>query len=392
MSHITDTNSYERQMFQEEKMNAVGRMAAGVAHDLNNVLFAIMGLSELLAPILPSGSKEAEYVGEIHAAGERAAKLVRQLLTIARRQPARVEIVDLNLLVGNLATFLERITGKAVNLSTRVAQSPARVKADPGQIEQVLMNLAINARDAMPEGGKLDISVDVIHLDEDEAFSQLDLQPGDYAGLGVSDTGCGMDKETLARVFEPFFTTKPPERGTGLGLTTTYGIVRQYGGAIHVYSEPGRGTTFRVYLPLTPEMEEAAKAAAAPAPQPGGTVLVVDDEEAVLRVVGAMLEEMGFAVLTATNAEAALECCHRQSPRLTLIVTDLVLPGLSGWDLATRLRRDYPHTPVLYMSGFANNMIFRDAEMGPLESYLEKPITPRALKEKVNELLGRASR
>ncbi len=390
ISDITEHKRYEQQMFQAEKMNAVGRMAAGVAHDLNNVLFAILGLSELLTASFPAGSQESHYVGEIHAAGERAASLVRQMVTIARRQPARTEVVDLAYLMRNLESFLERITGKHVKLAVTLPDHAVRITADPGQIEQILMNLAINARDAMPQGGQLMVALEEAQLDENDAFSQLDLKAGSYAVISVSDTGCGMDKETLARIFEPFFTTKPPEHGTGLGLTTTYSIVRQYGGSVRVYSEPGHGSTFRVYLPLTPGGEAARAEPAAPARREGA-VLVVDDEPSVLRVVSAMLEEAGFTVLPACSAEEAIDILERLDQPPTLLLTDLVLPGMNGRELGLRLRERHPTTPVLYMSGFADTMIFRREEMGALEAYMEKPVTPRALVQKVSDLLRRAS-
>ncbi len=353
---VTERRELEGQLLQAQKMEAVGRLAGGVAHDFNNLLTVISGFSDLLRSDLSPGHPGLVYVKEIQNAAERASGLTRQLLAFSRRQVLAPRVLDLNELVRNVEKMLVRLLGEDVDFEANLEEPLGAVRADPGQIEQVLMNLTVNSRDAMPEGGKLTISTRVATLCEVARLTdQTALAPGSYVTLSVADTGVGIDPEVQARVFEPFFTTKGPGKGTGLGLSTVYGIVHQSGGGIRVHSEPGRGATFTIYLPLVPDAPEAVAGDAVSAPSPAGTetVLLVEDDDSVRRIARELLRRQGYRVLEAADVPAARDVAARHPGVIHVLVTDLGLPGGSGRTLAMELVAERPRLRVIYMSGHA---------------------------------------
>ena len=392
---ITERKSLEEQLRQSQKIEAVWRLAGGVAHDFNNLLGVIMGFSELLLDRLDSKDELRQFAHEVHKAGERGAGLTRQLLAFSRRQVLAPQVLDLNDVVANTDKMLRRLIGEDIELFTVRRPGLARVKADPGQIEQAILNLAINARDAMPQGGKLTVETANVELDEAYARSHVAVQPGPYVMLVVSDTGCGMDAETKARLFEPFFTTKEQGKGTGLGLATVYGIVKRSGGYIWVDSEPGQGSTFRIYLPRLEEAIEPvgpsdAVVAAVPASE---TILLVEDEEPLREVVRKSLESKGYTVLEAKDGAEAIQLSEWHQGPIHLILTDVVMPGMSGRVLVQRLTPLRPEMKVLYMSGYADDAIIRHGVLDESVAFLQKPYRLDTLALKVRELLeeGRSS-
>jgi two-component system cell cycle sensor histidine kinase/response regulator CckA len=385
---ITDRTRLEEQFRQAQKMEAVGRLAGGVAHDFNNILTAILGYSDLLLSGLPGVSPFRSDVEEIRKAAERAGALTRQLLAFSRRQILTPQILDLNSLVADMDSMLRRLLGEDVDLVTRLDPNLGHVRADPGQLEQVLANLSLNARDAMPEGGKLTIETRNVDLDASYLGLQARVVPGPYVLLSVSDTGVGMDGATQARLFEPFFTTKPKGKGTGLGLATVYGIVKQSDGYIWCQSELGSGTTFKVYLPRVAEEVEPVVTRPPLLPAFGAeTVLLVEDASAVRSLVHRVLEEHGYAVLEAQTAEEALQLARRHPEPIQLLITDVVLPGASGRRLAEELLAERPQTKVLYMSGYTDDAIVHRGVLDPDTAFIHKPFTPEALARKVREVL-----
>lgn len=381
--------SIEDQLRQAQKMEAVGRFAGGVAHDFNNLLTVIMGYTDLVMSGLPSDAPTQGDLQEIRNAAERASWLTRQLLAFSRRQILAPQVLDLNALIGDFEKMLHRLIGEDVALKTELAPVLPRIKADPGQIEQILMNLAVNARDAMSEGGHLTIETADVLLDESYPKKVADVLPGRYVLLAVSDTGCGMDAETSQRIFEPFFTTKEAGKGTGLGLSTVYGIVKQSNGFIWVYSEPGHGTTFKVYLPTVDTEIGPRKSKAPSVQQPIGveTILLVEDDAALRTLTQRVLERNGYTVLVASNLEEAGRMAdeHKRAPHLLL--TDVIMPGGSGPDVAARLVARFPDLKVLYMSGYTGTAM---AHQGFLESgcpLLQKPYSPDALLQAVRAML-----
>jgi PAS domain S-box-containing protein len=382
--------SLEEQLLQAQKMEAIGRLAGGVAHDFNNLLTGISGFSGLLLDDLENQPRLAEYVREIESAASRAGSLTNQLLAFSRRQVAQPRVIDLNKVVEELRKMLVRLIGEDVQLVTRLAPGLAHVNIDPGQVDQILMNLAVNARDAMPDGGRLDIETANVELGSDLMGRHIGVPPGQYVMLAVSDTGTGMDPETRQRLFEPFFTTKEMGRGTGLGLSIVYGIVKQNAGDILVYSEPGHGTIFKIYLPATSAAVSPVPAPReAPAPAAGGTVLVVEDEEVVLKFASSVLERRGYTVIVAETPHKALEAAARHGGQIDLLLTDVVLPTMSGYELAGVLGSSRTGLKVLYMSGYPHSHISRQGLIGPATPYIQKPFTSKALGEKVAEVLGR---
>ncbi|HXF94697.1 MAG TPA: response regulator [Gemmatimonadales bacterium] len=378
----------ERQLQQAQKMEAIGRLAGGIAHDFNNLLTAIIGYADLLAENLADRPGASADLDEIRRAAERAADLTRRLLAFSRKQILEPRVVDLNALVTDFERMLRRLIGEDVELRLALAPELGLVRADPGQLEQVIMNLAVNARDAMPSGGKLAIETANVELDAAYAARHVGVTPGRYVMLAVSDTGTGMDQATKARLFEPFFTTKPPGKGTGLGLSMVYGIVKQSGGNIWVYSEPGRGTTFKIYLPQV-EAGEEPEAAAGPIRDTRGTetVLVVEDAEPVRTLARRVLEERGYRVLEAQTAAEAQVAAELHRGPLDLILTDVVLPDLSGRELAERLTARWPALKVLYMSGYTDDSIVQHGVLEAGVAYLQKPFTPESLAAKVRGVL-----
>ncbi len=384
---ITERKILEEQVRQSQKMEAIGQLAGGVAHDFNNLLTAILGYSDLLTGRV-EGSDLQEAVAEIKKAGERAAALTRQLLAFSRKQVLNPEVLDANQLIENLEKMLRRLIGENIDLAVRLSPNLGRVRADAGQIEQVILNLAVNARDAMPGGGKLVIETADIELDDAYAREHVAVHSGPYVMIAVSDSGVGMTAETRARIFEPFFTTK--KTGTGLGLATVYGIVKQSGGNIWVYSEPGRGTTMKVYLPRLEGQAQEPRPKAADAVLAGGseTILLVEDEASVRALVRRILERFGYSVLAAGSGAEALEIAGRQSKPIDLLVTDLIMPGMAGPDLAAKLTASRPEMRVLFMSGYTDDAVIRDGLLPEKGLFLQKPFTPDGLARKVREALS----
>jgi hypothetical protein len=386
---ITERRRLEEQFRQTQRMEAVGQLAGGVAHDFNNLLTVITGYCELLFQSLADRIPELRRVQEIHRAAARAAGLTRQLLTFSRKRTLEPRVLNLDTVVQGMAPMLSRVLGEHVHLNTPRAPLLGRVKADPGQIEQVVMNLAINARDAMPDGGTLTIALADVELDAAPRGIEVALRSGPHVMLAVSDTGCGMDAATRVRIFEPFFTTKEVGKGTGLGLATVYGIVQQSDGAIQVESEPGRGTTFRIYLPRVASAAADGDAAVAltRAASGGETVLVVEDEQAVRTLEVEVLARHGYHVLVAGDAQEALALEERCEEPIALLVTDVVMPGRSGRELAQEFVRRRPGTRVLYVSGYANDAFASGNLLEAGTCFLQKPFSPEALAHKVRDIL-----
>jgi len=386
IADITQRKRLEELLRQSQKMEAVGRLAGGIAHDFNNLLTVIIGRSELALAPLPSDDTRRQDLELIQTTAHRAADLTGQLLAFSRRQLLQPMVIDLHMVIGNIVPMLRRLIGEDIEIHT-VAGATGRVKVDPGQIEQVLVNLAVNARDAMPKGGRLVISTANTVLDEDAVGRIGGILPGPYLLLSVADTGLGMDDETRLRVFEPFFTTKP--QGTGLGLSMVYGIVQQHGGTIMVESAPGQGATFKIYLPRVDDPVSAVETSVASddAGRGSETILVVEDETHVRALVAQMLQVSGYTVLTAANPVAALELSGRHPEPIHLLLTDVVMPEMSGPELCQRLQSLRPQTRVLYMSGYTDEALGRHGVLEPGTFLLQKPFSIDALGQKVREVL-----
>jgi two-component system, cell cycle sensor histidine kinase and response regulator CckA len=379
----------EEQLRQSHKLEAIGRLAGGVAHDFNNVLTAIMGYAELTLRRMGPDNPLSRNIEEIKRAAARAGSLTQQLLAFSRKQVLQPKVLDLNHIVDEMDRMLRRLIGEDIDLVTILEPGLGQVKADPGQIEQIMMNLAVNARDAMPRGGKLTIETKNVYLDRAYAQSHLSVRPGSYVMLAVSDTGEGMDAETRERIFEPFFTTKEKGKGTGLGLSMIYGIVKQSGGNIWVYSEPGRGTTFKIYLPQVAEGASAVPGLTAPEMTARGTetVLMVDDDDTLRELIEELLKLEGYTVLAARNGREALNLRDRHEGKIDLLITDVVMPELSGRELAERLTANCNEIKVLYMSGYTDDAVIRHGVLEEGASFLQKPFTPEALARKVRAVL-----
>ncbi len=388
---VSERKRLQAQLAQAQKMEAVGRLAAGIAHDFNNLLTVIIGYCDLVESAdLDACAREG--LGQIKDAGVQAASLTRQLLAFSRRQVLEPKVLDLNGVVTNIAKLIERLVGEDVNLRCTPAPDLGRVKADPVQIEQVILNLAANARDAMVSGGALSIETANVDLDEAYAVAHPGAAAGHYVMLSVSDTGTGIDAETQARIFDPFFTTKEKGKGTGLGLATVYGVVKQSGGHIRVYSELGHGTTFKIYLPRVDAPAEAFETRPAAAAVVGGTetILLVEDDASLRTLARKFLEQGGYTVLEAPSGYAALESARLYSGRIQLLLTDVVLPGMNGPALADQLSRLVPGVKVLYVSGYTDDAITHHGVLEPGVNFLAKPYTQSGLARKVRELLDRA--
>ena len=388
---VTHQRLLEAQLRQSQKMEAVGRLAGGIAHDFNNLLTIITGYSQLVADQMDEKHPLAGHVAEIRKASDRAASLTRQLLAFGRRQVLAPQVLDLNGVVSNVEKMLRRLIGEDVELVAFPGANLGRVKADPGQIEQVLLNLAVNARDAMPTGGKLTIETSNVELGEDYAASHYPMKPGRFVLMAVSDTGTGMNAETLSHLFEPFFTTKEQGKGTGLGLATVFGIVQQSGGHITVYSEPGQGSTFKIYLPRVAEdTVSAGSGEALPGSLPRGaeTILLVEDESALRSMVRGILESHGYKVLEARNGEDALVVCEQHKGPIQLLLTDVIMPEMNGPQLAERLAVFHRSMKILYISGYTDEGIIHHGILDAGTNFLQKPFTPDALIRKVREVIG----
>ncbi len=389
ISDVTERVELQHELQQAQKMEAVGRLAGGIAHDFNNVLTSIIGGTELLMERLERDASATHDLARIRRSAERAASLTRKLLAFSRQQVMRSEVVPLNDVVGAAEALLERLLGAHVALRTRLDPDTGLVQVDPAQLEQVVLNLAVNAQDAMPGGGTLSLATRNVTLEQATTSEGLTIPAGSYAELTVQDTGMGMDEITRARVFEPFFTTKPPPEGTGLGLSMAYGIVRQSGGFITVESAPGQGATFRVLLPRTSAPASLAASAPPPTGEEHGTVLVVEDEDPVRRITCRVLERLGFTVLSAADGEEALALVEREGrPGLDLLVTDLVMPRLNGRNLAKRLAAVYPDLRILFVSGYTDDAVGQLGMLGDGRGFLQKPFSLESLGEAVRRVLS----
>ena len=386
---VTERRRLEEQLRQAQKMEAVGMLAGGIAHDFNNLLTIITGYSQLIFNSLLPGDPNRHSAEQIVKASERAGELTRQLLAFSRRQVLQSKVLDLNLLVKTLAAMLRRLIGEHIDLRLVLNPELSRVSASPGQLEQVLMNLVVNARDAMPEGGTLTIQTENADLKEGFKGQHMAVKPGRHVMLAVSDTGHGMNAETRARLFEPFFTTKNAGKGTGLGLSTVLGIVKQSGGSLDVWSEPGRGTTMRIYFPAIDQPvaaeAEVVKGAAARGHE---TILVVEDDEMVRRLVRQTLEQEGYRLMDAPEPVEARRISDAFQGPIQLLITDVVMPNSSGRELAAQIVDRRPETKVLYMSGYADlALVNRGTEQGNI-AFLQKPFTPATLTQQVREVLA----
>ncbi len=392
---VTERRALEQQLRQSQKMEAIGRLAGGIAHDFNNLLMVISGYSEFLLERLGPDPALRGPAKEISAAAERATSLTRQLLAFSRKQMLTPKVLDLNAVITENLKMLTRLIGEDIDLVMIPGSELGAVKADPGQIEQVILNLAVNARDAMPRGGKLTIETANVTLDEAYARVHAPVQPGDYTMLAITDTGVGMDTETQTRIFEPFFTTKGT-KGTGLGLSTVYGIVKQSGGYIWVYSEPGKGTSFKIYMPHVTAEEVAAVEQPAITPvtaleTPRETILVVEDEVNLRRLTRQFLDNQGYTVLEAADGAAAVQICVAHQGIIHLMLTDVIMPGMNGRELAQRVSEIRPNMKVLYMSGYTENAIGHNGTLDAGIMLLQKPFTLHALKVKVREVLDQTT-
>jgi signal transduction histidine kinase/ActR/RegA family two-component response regulator len=385
---VTQRRLLEDQLRQAQKMEAVGMLAGGVAHDFNNLLTIITGYSQLILNNLAPEDPNRQSAEQIMKAGERAATLTRQLLAFSRRQVLQPKVLDVNRLIGTLTAMLRRLIGEDIDLQLELRVGLGQVNADPGQIEQVLMNLVVNARDAMPRGGTLTIETANVDLDENYTRTHVTLKPGPYVMIAVSDTGTGMDENTKAHAFEPFFTTKAQGRGTGLGLSTVFGIVRQSGGGVDIYSALGKGTSAKVYLPRIdqPEIMETPEQRAQ-VTKGNETILIAEDDEMVRSLVKETLIRQGYEVLDAAGPVEAQKIADSHRGLIHLLITDVVMPKINGRDLAARLARRRPQMKVLYMSGYTDGAVVNNGILRKEVAFLQKPFTPAALADKVREVL-----
>jgi PAS domain S-box-containing protein len=387
---VTEREALQAQLLQAQKMESVGRLAGGIAHDFNNLLTVINGTADLILMDLREGDPLRADLEEVRRAGERGAQLTRQLLAFSRKQILQPTVLSLNTVIADMQSMLRRLLGEDVILACTLADDLGSVRVDRAQIEQVLLNLTVNARDAMPGGGTLTIATRNVERDEAYAERHPSVVPGPYVLLSISDTGVGMDQATQARIFEPFFTTKGPERGTGLGLSTAWGIVKQSGGSIEVYSEVGKGTSFHVYLPRVEAAADRSQAVLTATVRGGGeTILVVEDEEGLRHLAERALKSAGYRVLTAANGGEALLLLERLDGPVHLMLTDVVMPGMSGRDLAERLREMRPGMKVLYTSGYTDDIVLQHGVLDDVTDFLGKPYTVVDLTRRVREVLDR---
>jgi len=388
--HAQETSArLQEQFHQVQKLESIGRLAGGVAHDLNNLLSPILGYGEMLLEDAPANDPRLEPLEEIVSAGKRAQALVRQLLAFSRKQPLQFQSLDINDLLKGFKKLLRRTLREDINIQIHFGESIPQVEGDIGQIEQVIMNLAVNAQDAMPEGGTLTMETALVDLDENYAKQKNGVTAGPYVMLAISDNGTGMDKETLKHLFEPFFTTKEQGKGTGLGMPTAYGIIKQHGGNIWTYSEPGQGTTIKIYLPLPTKTRDAISHAEDRKPASKGveTVLLAEDDQQVRHLTTAILERYGYQVIVAGNGQEALSALKKHKGPIDLLITDVIMPDMNGKELYNKLSKYYPETRVLYMSGYTDNVIAHHGVIDPGVNFIEKPFNVKALAAKVREVL-----
>ncbi|HUS11553.1 MAG TPA: response regulator [Pyrinomonadaceae bacterium] len=378
----------EDQLRQAQKLEAVGQLAGGVAHDFNNILTVITGYSDILIRKTAEGDPNRSKIEEIKRAAERASSLTRQLLAFSRKQVLQPKLFNLNSLVADMGNMLRRLIGEDIELTAVLTDEATEIDADPGQLEQVLMNLVVNARDAMPNGGKITIETSMVEIDRPYAETHVAVQPGPYVMLAVSDNGSGIDAETREHIFDPFYTTKEQGKGTGLGLSTVYGIVKQSGGNIWVYSEPERGTVFKIYLPRAKSLEMTESSAPVRIPPRGReTILLVEDEQMVRELAKEILEDNGYAVMAARNGEEGLRICEEFEGRIDMMITDVVMPHMSGRELAERVVHLRPETKVLYMSGYTDDAIMRHGILDDHMLFLQKPFTADSFVLKIRDAL-----
>ncbi len=389
---VSKKRSLEAQLRQAQRMESIGRLAGGVAHDFNNILTAIFGYTELVSETFAPGSPQREDLEEIRKASQRASALTRQLLAFSRQQVLQPVVVETNELVENLEKMLRRIVGEDIKLRLALSKATGNVRVDPGQFDQVLMNLVVNARDAMPKGGSLVIETANAELDEQYAMEHQPVVPGPYVLIAVSDTGGGIPPEVRSRIFEPFFTTKEIGKGTGLGLSTVYGIIKQSGGYVWVYSEMGRGTTFKIYLPRVDAPADTSEFAVPPKELKGAeTILLAEDDETLRSLTTGILRKLGYTVLAAATPDTARAIARDHHGPIHLLLTDVVMPGSSGRDLARELAKSRPQTNVLFVSGYTGEAMIQHGLTEPGLNYLQKPYTPSVLAAKVREVLSQQS-
>ncbi len=390
LNDITLHKQLEAQLRQSQKMEAIGQLAGGVAHDFNNLLTVIEGYIDLLKSKLNGNSSVEGYIKQMKKATERAVSLTRQLLTFSRRQVVQPKIIDVNNTIKELSKMLNRLIGEHIELITNLNHNVWKVKVDPSQFEQVLLNLIVNARDAMPKGGELTIETEQIKLDKNYQRFHPDVKPGDYVVIKVTDTGVGMSEEVQQRIFEPFFTTKEKGKGTGLGLATVYGIIKQNNGHITVRSELGKGTTFSVYLPAikAKSYQEEDHVANTHLRGSGQQILVVEDEYLVRELICDTLRNLGYKVLEAANGEQALKVFEQHANEIDLVLTDLIMPGMNGKKLADRLKREKPDVRLLFMTGYDDNAISKQGMVAEDIDYISKPFSPAKLAKKLDEVFA----
>ena len=386
-----ENENLKNQLHQAQKLESVGRLAGGVAHDFNNLLSVVLGYSELIQDELDENHPYYESLAYIKSAALRAKDLTSQLLAFSRKQILETKILDVNHVVNNFEKFIKRMIGEDIELEMNLYPNSLQVEADKAQLEQVLMNLSVNARDAMPDGGKLIIETSLTQLDESYTHNRPVVEPGTYAMIAISDSGYGMDAETMDKIFEPFFTTKGQDRGTGLGLSTSYGIVKQHRGNIWVYSETGKGTTFKIYLPIYKGDEQTKKAKLSPKRETSGgaeTILVVEDDITVRKMIVKMLSNRGYHVIESHNVEDALEKAEKYNGTIHLLLTDVIMPGMKGPEVKEKIEIFYPDIKVLYMSGYTDNVIVRHGVLMEDVQFIQKPFTAKGLVDRINQLMG----
>jgi signal transduction histidine kinase len=388
---VTQRKLLESQLHVSQKFEAIGQLAGGIAHDFNNILSVIIGYSDFLVTRLPASDPNRECAEHILKAAERAARLTSQLLAFSRKQPQQPEVLNLNSHIKATQPLLQRLMGEDIELEIIPAAILANVKADPSQLEQVLMNLVVNARDAMPTGGKITIQTSNVTLDQQAAAQRDNLVAGNYVLLSVTDTGCGMSPDVQAKIFEPFFTTKPEGKGTGLGLPTCYGIIKQSHGAITLQSEVGRGTTFNIYLPAVAEEATSPESPDKPSATFEGkeTILVVEDEESLRELAQLVLTDFGYKVLIATDGVEALRVAAQHKGDIALVVSDVVMPQMGGRELAEKLRALQPALKILFVSGYTDDAVIQRGVSRDSFPFLQKPYTPTSLARKVREVLDK---
>jgi PAS domain S-box-containing protein len=392
VSDISRRKHLEEQLMHAQKMEAVGRLAGGVAHDFNNMLTVISGYNRMILDELSTMDPMRGYAEEILKAADRAAALTNQLLAFSRRQIMQPRVINVNAVMIQTQKMLQRLIGEDIELVLKLGANAGNIKADPGHVEQAIVNLAVNARDAMPLGGRLTIETAAVTLDEHYARTHMGVKPGDFTMIAVGDTGHGMDAETRRHIFEPFFTTKEKGKGTGLGLATVYGMIKQTGGDIWVYSEPGQGTTFKLYFPRVSEpVPESNGDDAALARHSGGeTVLVVEDETAVRELTVRILQQLGYTILTASSGAEALVLSQTHAGHIDLLLTDVVMPNMSGRQLADQLQANRPATKVLYLSGYTEDAVVHHGVLDAGVDFLPKPFSREGLSKKMREVLAKA--